>query len=80
MQKSFQRRHNLPPVSFLNDYKVIAENYEEAIAIHVSAKMSGTLASSQGGAEIAGFPYHIHRLTFTLIRDYRFNSTWDGNA
>jgi DegV family protein with EDD domain len=41
---------------FSERYKEIAENYEEAIAIHVSAKMSGTLASSQGGAEIAGFP------------------------
>ena len=42
---------NLP-----NDYKVIAEQYEQAIAIHVSGKLSGTLASSIAGAEIAGFP------------------------
>lgn len=41
---------------FAERFKMIAENYEEAIAIHVSAKMSGTLASSKGGAEIAGFP------------------------
>ena len=41
---------------FAERFKVIAENYDEAIAVHVSAKMSGTLASSTGGAEIAGFP------------------------
>lgn len=41
---------------FAERYKVIAENYDEAIAVHVSAKMSGTLASSKGGAEISGFP------------------------
>ena len=41
---------------FAERFKEIAENYDEAIAIHVSAKMSGTLASSTGGAEIAGFP------------------------
>ena len=40
----------------LKHYKKISEEYEEAIAVHVSAKMSGTLASSIGGAEIAGFP------------------------
>jgi len=41
---------------FAERFKVIAEDYDEAIAVHVSAKMSGTLASSTGGAEISGFP------------------------
>ena len=41
---------------FAERFKEIAENYDEAIAVHVSAKMSGTLASSTGGAEISGFP------------------------
>ncbi len=41
---------------FAERYKVMAENYEQAIAVHVSAKMSGTLASSTGGSEISGFP------------------------
>lgn len=41
---------------FAERYKEMAENYEEAIAVHVSAKMSGTLASSIGGSEISGFP------------------------
>ncbi|MFS0690859.1 DegV family protein [Sporosarcina sp. 179-K 8C2 HS] len=41
---------------FAEQFKKIAENYEQAIAIHVSAELSGTLASSMAGADIAGFP------------------------
>jgi DegV family protein with EDD domain len=41
---------------FAERYKEIGEQYEEAIAIHVSGKLSGTLASSKAGAEIAEFP------------------------
>ena len=41
---------------FAERFKVIAEQYEQAIAVHVSAKLSGTLASSTAGAELAGFP------------------------
>lgn len=41
---------------FAERFKVIAEQYDQAIAIHVSSKLSGTLASSSAGAELAGFP------------------------
>ena len=41
---------------FAERFKVIAEQYEQAIAIHVSGKLSGTLASSMAGAELAEFP------------------------
>ena len=41
---------------FAERFKVIAEQYEQAIAIHVSSKLSGTLASSTAGAELAEFP------------------------
>lgn len=41
---------------FAEKYEEISENYEEAIAIHLSSKMSGTLDSSIGGAEISNFP------------------------
>lgn len=41
---------------FAETYKEIAKSYDEAIAIHLSHKLSGTLASSKGGAEIAQFP------------------------
>lgn len=37
-------------------FKEIAEQYEQAVAVHVSSKLSGTLSSSTSGAEIAGFP------------------------
>ena len=41
---------------FAEQFKKIAEDYEQAIAIHVSAELSGTLASSMAGADIAEFP------------------------
>lgn len=41
---------------FAERFKEIAEHYEQAIAVHVSSKLSGTLSSSTSGAEISGFP------------------------
>ena len=41
---------------FSKVFEQISEKYEDAIAIHLSDKLSGTLASSKAGAEIAGFP------------------------
>lgn len=41
---------------FAQLFEEISQNYEQAIAIHVSGKLSGTLASSKGGAEISRFP------------------------
>ena len=41
---------------FAEQFKKIAEDYEQAIAIHISGELSGTLASSMAGADIAGFP------------------------
>lgn len=41
---------------FAEQFKKIAEDYEQAIAVHVSGELSGTLASSMAGADIAGFP------------------------
>lgn len=41
---------------FAERFRKIAEGYEQAIAVHVSSKLSGTLASSTAGAELAGFP------------------------
>lgn len=42
--------------AFSKKFEQLSENYDEAIAIHLSDKLSGTLASSIAGAEIAGFP------------------------
>ncbi|KXH83895.1 DegV family protein [Sporosarcina sp. HYO08] len=41
---------------FAELYKKLAENYEQAIAIHISSELSGTLSSSRAGADIANFP------------------------
>lgn len=41
---------------FAEKYKELANHYEEAIAVHLSDKLSGTLAASKGGADIAKFP------------------------
>jgi len=41
---------------FADKYNEISNNYDEAIAIHLSTKMSGTQDSSIGGAELANFP------------------------
>ncbi|MGG0670930.1 DegV family protein [Lederbergia citrisecunda] len=41
---------------FAEKFKKIAVDYEQAIAIHISGELSGTLTSSIAGADIAGFP------------------------
>ena len=41
---------------FAETFKQIAENYEQAFAVHLSSELSGTLASSMAGADIAEFP------------------------
>lgn len=47
-----------PPVGrFANLFKQLKEDgYDCAIAVHISTKMSGTLASCQAGADLASFP------------------------
>lgn len=54
--KEFPKSSQPSAGEFSERYKVIAEQYEQAIAVHVSGKMSGTLASSIAGSEISGFP------------------------
>ncbi|GEN84320.1 hypothetical protein SLU01_26320 [Sporosarcina luteola] len=55
---------------FAEQFKKIAENYEQAIAIHISGELSGTLASSMAGADIAGFP-----ITFIDSRSLSYGIT-----
>jgi DegV family protein with EDD domain len=55
---------------FAEKFKEIAEDYEQAIAIHISGELSGTLASSIAGAEIAGFP-----ITFIDSRSVSYGIT-----
>lgn len=55
---------------FAEQFKKIAEDYEQAIAIHISGELSGTLASSIAGAEISGFP-----ITFIDSRSLSYGIT-----
>lgn len=41
---------------FAAHFEKLAEEYEQAIAIHLSSKLSGTFASSKAGAELTDFP------------------------
>lgn len=54
--EEFPKTSQPSPGEFAERFKVIAEQYEQAIAVHVSSKLSGTLSSSTAGAELAGFP------------------------
>jgi len=56
---------------FAKVFESISERYESAIAIHLTAKLSGTLASSMAGAEMADFPVHFvdsHSLSVGITR------------
>ncbi|MHA6258900.1 DegV family protein [Sporosarcina sp. CAU 1771] len=57
--KEFPKSSQPSAGDFATLYEKLAEDYEEAIAVHVSSKMSGTLDSSKGGAELSGFPVTI---------------------
>ncbi len=54
--KEFPKSSQPSAGEFAERYKVISEQYEQAIAVHVSSKLSGTLVASTSGSEIAGFP------------------------
>ncbi len=52
----FPKTSQPSPGEFAEKYKELAGHYDEAIAIHVSHRLSGTLTASKGGADIAEFP------------------------
>lgn len=54
--KDFPKTSQPSAGEFAETYKEIAKSYDEAIAIHLSHLLSGTLASSKSGAEMAEFP------------------------
>lgn len=54
--KDFPKTSQPSAGEFAETYQEIAKSYDEAIAVHLSHQLSGTLASSKSGAEIAGFP------------------------
>lgn len=54
--KEFPKTSQPSAGEFAEYYREIAKDYEQAIAIHLSSKLSGTFAASTAGAEIAEFP------------------------
>lgn len=54
--KEFPKTSQPSAGEFAERFKDIANNYDGAIAVHLSDKLSGTLASSKSGAELAQFP------------------------
>ncbi|WP_157888113.1 DegV family protein [Bacillus marinisedimentorum] len=44
---------------FTDAYEKLQQDYDGAIAVHLSAALSGTFATSRQGAEIAGFPVEM---------------------
>lgn len=56
---------------FAKIFESISDRYESAIAVHLTAKLSGTLASSMAGAEMTDFPVHFvdsHSLSVGITR------------
>lgn len=54
--KEFPKTSQPSAGTFAETYEKVAQNYDEAIAVHVSDKLSGTLTASKSGAEIVNFP------------------------
>ncbi|MDE5415513.1 DegV family protein [Alkalihalobacterium chitinilyticum] len=44
---------------FVELYEKLKEDYEQAIAVHISSKLSGTLESSRSASEMAEFPVEV---------------------
>lgn len=59
MQKEIPKTSQPSNGRFAELFESLKEKYDAAIAVHVSADLSGTLASCRAGAEIAQFPVEV---------------------
>lgn len=59
MQKEIPKTSQPSNGRFAELFESLKEQYDAAIAVHVSADLSGTLASCRAGAEIAQFPVEV---------------------
>lgn len=57
--KELPKTSQPPAGEFAEMYEKLKENYDEAIAIHVSSEISGTIASSTQGKDMADFPVTV---------------------
>ncbi|WP_059170618.1 DegV family protein [Bacillus sp. FJAT-27445] len=55
-EKTVPKTSQPSPGKFAQLFEKLKEEYEGAIAVHVSSKLSGTLSSCIAGARLAGFP------------------------
>lgn len=54
-EKEVPKTSQPSPGTFSILYEALKENYDEAIAVHASSKLSGTIGSSETGAHLADF-------------------------
>ena len=54
-EKEIPKTSQPSPGTFSVLYEALKEKYDEAIAVHASSKLSGTIGSSQTGAQLANF-------------------------
>lgn len=54
-EKEIPKTSQPSPGTFSVLYEALKEKYDEAIAVHASSKLSGTIGSSQTGAQLADF-------------------------
>ncbi|ADH99914.1 DegV family protein [Salisediminibacterium selenitireducens] len=57
--KELPKTSQPPAGEFAEMYEKLKENYDEAIAVHVSSEISGTIASSTQGKDMADFPVTV---------------------
>lgn len=58
-QKEIPKTTQPSPGTFAELYEKLAAEYESAIAVHISSKLSGTMSSSISGGEMADMPLEV---------------------
>lgn len=58
-QKEIPKTTQPSPGTFAELYEKLASEYESAIAVHISSKLSGTMSSSISGGEMADMPLEV---------------------
>ncbi|RDU35811.1 DegV family protein [Neobacillus piezotolerans] len=58
-EKTVPKTSQPSPGKFANLFEKLKEEYEGAIAVHISSKLSGTLSSCIAGAKLAKFPVEV---------------------
>lgn len=80
--KELPKTSQPPAGEFAELYKKLKEEYDEAVAIHVSSEISGTIASATQGKDMAEFPVSIvdslsmsHAITTLMYKGLELQKT-----